>query len=334
MTRRLARLRPLLTAVLVVAILAGVWWTVRGQDWSVARPLVTGHAVPYLLAAAGCNIVALLCAMRSWASTLADLGHRLPNLAAARIYFVGVLAKYVPGRVWVVVTQARLAADAGVPGTATVAAFLLNVVVMLLTGLVVGALAGPAVLGDRGWWLLAPAALVVALLAWPGVVGRLAAVGARLVRRDLPAVGTGTATRAAVGWQLACWLVSGLHLWLLLMALGAPPGPALVAGVGGFALATVLSTLVVVVPDGAVVREVLIAVALVGLLPATGAGAAAIASRAVCLLTELAVAGAVLLGARLARRRHPDRPPTPLPATPVPVTPAPATGGPGTAAGR
>ncbi|BCJ68661.1 lysylphosphatidylglycerol synthase domain-containing protein [Polymorphospora rubra] len=325
MTGRLARLRPLLTAALVVGILAGVWWAVRGQDWSVARPLVTGDAVPYLLAAAGCNIVALLCAMRSWASTLADLGHRLPAPAAARIYFVGVLAKYVPGRVWVVVTQARLAADAGVPGTATVAAFLLNVVVMLITGLVVGALAAPGVLGGHGWWLLLPAALVIALLVRPDTVGRLAGLGARLVRRDLPAVGTGAATRAAIGWQLACWVVSGLHLWLLVVALGAPPLPALVAGVGGFALATVLSTLVVVVPDGAVIREVLIAVALVGLLPTAGAGAAAIASRAVCLLTELAVAGAVLLGARLARRRHP--------AGRVPAAAAPA-GGVGPEPGR
>jgi glycosyltransferase 2 family protein len=291
------------TALLVVGMAAGVWWAVRGQDWGAARMLLTTHAVPYLLAAAACNVAALLCALRSWSCTVADLGHRLPTATAGRIYFVGVLAKYVPGRVWVVVTQARLASAAGVGTATTVAAFLLNVVVMLLTGLVVGALAGPAVLGTTGWWLLAPAAVVAALLAWPAAVGRLADLAAGLVRRRPPGVRTGAATRAAIGWQAACWLVSGLHLWLIAVALGAPIWTALAAGVGGFALATTLGTLVVVVPDGAVVREVLVALALVPVLSTGAAGAAAVASRAVCLATELATAVAVLVAAELVRRR-------------------------------
>ncbi|MEE1753777.1 lysylphosphatidylglycerol synthase domain-containing protein [Streptomyces sp. SP18CS02] len=302
------RLRTVTGCLLAIAIAVALYWTVRDQDWSSARPLVTGEAVPFLLASCALNVLALVCAMLSWRGILADLGHRLPVGTAARVYFIGMSAKYLPGPFWVVLTQARLAGRAGVSGLTTVAVFLLNIPVILLTGLVVGALAGPGVFGSWGWLLSAPAALLVWVLARPAVVGRAAVAAARLLRRELTSAGSGTDIRAAIGWQLACRLVSGLHLWALALALGAPAGESLTVTVGAFALTTVVSTLIIVLPDGAFVRELLLIGALSQVLPVAAAGAVAIASRAVCLLTELLITAVMMLAsARPAAKRLKER---------------------------
>ncbi|MDT0344926.1 lysylphosphatidylglycerol synthase domain-containing protein [Streptomyces litchfieldiae] len=272
---------------LVGVILAGLYLTLRGQDWSEARPMVSARALPYLLASCAVNVVALLLAMLSWRSVLADLGHPLGRRTASRIYFVGMSAKYAPGAFWVALTHARLAKPAGVSGLVTFAVWLLNIPLFLLTGLVVGALAGPMVLGAWSWLLLGPVALLLAVLARPAVLGRAAAAGARLLRREIDVSRSGAHPRAALGWMIACRLVSGLYLWLLTLAMGAPPGRALLLSVGAFALATTVSSLVIVLPDGALIRELLLIGALAQVLPLTTAGAVTVASRAVCLVTDL-----------------------------------------------
>ncbi|HEX2418411.1 MAG TPA: lysylphosphatidylglycerol synthase transmembrane domain-containing protein [Micromonosporaceae bacterium] len=303
MARFTGRWRTVTGFLLVCGIVGGVVWAVRGQDWSGTRTLVTARTVPYLLAAAGLNVTALLLAMLSWRCLLIDLGHRLAPFAAARVYFLGVTAKYLPGRVWVVLTQIRLAGDLGVGGGTVVTAFLLNIVLVLLAGLSVGALAGPEILGRWGWLLVAPVVGLLAMLVWPNLVPRTATVGARLIRRRPTApLGDGIGTRMAIGFQLACWLASGLHLWLLAVAAGAPPERSLPVAVGGFALATMLSNVVIVVPDGVAVRELLLATALLSVLSFTDAATVALASRVVSLLTELATAAVVLAAAGAIRR--------------------------------
>ncbi|MFF7128075.1 lysylphosphatidylglycerol synthase domain-containing protein [Streptomyces sp. NPDC008240] len=296
--------RPVLRWVTVGTIVVCLCWTVQRQDWSAARPVLTLRALPYLTASGALNVLALVCAMLSWRSIMAEVGHPLPRLQAARIYFFGMTAKYLPGQFWVAITQARLAKRAGVPGRASIAVFLLNVPVILLTGLLVGALAGPGVLGGWSWLLLAPAFLLGLVLIRPELVGRTAAVVARLTRKEPPAVTTGPKTRAAVGWLLACRLVSGLHLWLLVMALGAPAMRSLSLSIGAFSLAAVSGMLVVFLPDGAVVRELLMAGVLVQVLPVTAAAAAAIASRAVCLGSELLLTAVILGNAAVVRNRQ------------------------------
>lgn len=296
--------RPVLRWMTVGTIVACLCWTVQGQDWSAARPVLTLRALPYLTASGALNILALVCAMLSWRSVMAEVGHPLPKGQAARIYFLGMTAKYLPGQFWVAITQARLAERAGVPRRASVAVFLLNVPVILLTGLLVGALAGPGVLGGCSWLLLAPALLLGLVLVRPELVGRTAQVVARLAGKEPPAVTTGPKTRAAVGWLLACRLTSGLHLWLLVMMLGAPAMRSLSLSIGAFSLAAVSGMLVIFLPDGAVVRELLMAGVLVRVLPVTAAATAAIASRALCLGTELLLTAVLLGNAAVIRKRR------------------------------
>ncbi|MFI0228324.1 endonuclease/exonuclease/phosphatase family protein [Streptomyces sp. NPDC017086] len=89
------------------------------------------------------------------------------------------------------------------------------------------------------------------------------------------------------------------------------PLPRLVAGdrslslsIGAFSLAAVSGMLVIFLPDGAVVRELLMAGVLVRVLPVTAAATAAIASRALCLGTEILLTAVLLGNAAVVRKRR------------------------------
>ncbi|MQY09974.1 hypothetical protein SRB5_00780 [Streptomyces sp. RB5] len=301
--RRKPRRRTLTGWALACLIVTGLALALREQDWSATRSMLTPGALPLLLLSCVINVAALLCAMMSWRSILADLGHLLPRRTAAGIYFVGMSAKYAPGAIWVALTQARLARTVGVGTLVTVAVSLLNIPVVLLTGMVVGSLAAPLLFGAWSWLLLLPAAALAFVLARPSLVGRAAQAAARLLRRELTASGTGHRIRAAIGWQLACRLISGLHLWLLTLLMGAPIAESLVISIGAFALATGISSVVVVLPDGALIRETVLIGTLSQVLPIPEATAVAVASRAVCLFTDL-LTGAVCAPAMASRLRR------------------------------
>lgn len=308
-SRRRQRSRPrwrlLAGWALACVIVVGLVLALREQDWSATRPMMTLQALPFVLTSCVINVAALLCAMMSWRGILADLGHVLPRRTAAGIYFVGMSAKYAPGALWVALTHARLAQSVGVGTLVIVAVSLLNIPVVLLTGMVVGSLAAPPMFGAWSWLLLLPAASLAFVLARPSLVGRAAQAAARLLRRELTASGSGRQIRAAIGWQLACRLVSGLHLWLLTLPMGAPMGQSLMISVGAFALATGISSVVVVLPDGALIREMVLIGTLSLVLPVTAATAVAVASRAVCLVTDLLASGVCAL-AMASRLWHPE----------------------------
>ncbi|ELP70944.1 putative membrane protein [Streptomyces turgidiscabies Car8] len=258
------------------------------------------------------KILGQLAGWASWRAGLTGLGAPLPARRSARIYFLALLGKYIPGPVWGVLAYVRLGGAAGVGAGRMVTAYLLNTVVVLLTAAVVGLLCAPG-LGAGGWWLLAAAPLALAVLWRPRLLLRVVSGAARLLRREPPSGEfSDRSVRAAIGLETLCWAVSGLHLWLVAVLLGASPGEALPVCLGAFALATVVGALTLVVPDGAGTRELVLLAALSAVLPWAQAGAAALASRVVCTVAELLGAGGVLL---LAGREKIDK----LPDTPVKV---------------
>jgi len=89
----------------------------------------------------------------------------------------------------------------------------------------------------------------------------------------------------------------------LAILLGAHPLPALPACVGGFALAMLVSSVAVFLPDGWGAREVTMVIPLATVLPLPVAGIAAVASRLVTYASELAGAALATLLARLVERR-------------------------------
>ncbi|MFB7938253.1 lysylphosphatidylglycerol synthase domain-containing protein [Streptomyces sp. NPDC127049] len=324
------RVRRWLTPVVVVAALVGVFLLVKDQGAEAARAFARADAVPLLAASVLANIAGLVLAVHAW-RVLIPGDHPIRGLLAAKIYFLGQLSKYVPGRVWGVLTHIAHGRAAGVPGARMTSAYVLSLALTLLTGAAVGLAAAPAALPGHWYWLCPPALVFLAGVVRPAIITRPVTWLTRLARRPVDPP-PDTAVRRAVLLALASWTASGLHLWFLLLAIGAPPWSGLGAAVGGFALATVVSSLAVIVPDGWGVRELTLTAALATVLPGGLAAAAALASRLVCVLAELGSSAVVLAWSRLRGAgdvppaEHPTKPPhrPDTPVRPGPHAPAPA----------
>ncbi len=298
--RALRLLRWLLAAAalgFVALALASRWEEVRGE---------LGRVSPgALLLAFALACAALGTSMLGWRALLADLGSPLPLRPAARVLFLGQLAKYLPGSsVWAMVAQTELAHDFGVPRKrAAAAALVLNLVILGL-GLQLALLALPALLhsGAPGWLRWSPLLVPVGLACLtPPLLTRLCNLALRVLRRqplDHPFSwrGLGTATMALT----ATWLLYGLHATVLAADLGADPAGFVPLATGAFAAAWCAGFLVVVVPTGAGTRELVLTLALAGHLPGGAAAALtlAVVSRLLITVSDVAAAG---LGAALGR---------------------------------
>jgi glycosyltransferase 2 family protein len=256
------------------------------------RTALSGLSPGWLVLAGVAVLTGVLASGLLWRSLLAATGSPLPPAAAARVFFVGQLAKYVPGSVWPLVSQVGYGRDYGVPATATAAALVLFHWVQLVTAALTAAVLLPAAGLAPGWWALA--AVPLALLLHPGPQARAVAVGLRLLRR--PALGAGpdavTALRAA-GWGAVMWICWGAHLWLLLTGLGTDPD--LAGAAGAFAAAWAVGFVVLLAPAGAGVREAVLIALLLPVADAPVAVTAALLSRLLFTLADSFWAGAGLL---------------------------------------
>ncbi|MFJ5987358.1 lysylphosphatidylglycerol synthase domain-containing protein [Lentzea sp. NPDC092896] len=293
--------RTVVTVLFLGAAATGIFLALRSQGWEVLGTLTRADAVPYLLAAFGAAVLALVLGMVSWRALVVDLGPPLGTWASARIFFVGMLGKYIPGRVWGLLAQVQMGRAAGVPGPVTTAAYLISLVVVLLTGFAVGLLVAPSLLRGQAVWLAVPVALTIVVLARPDLVNRCVTYLSVKARRPIEtADATSSGLRRSIGAELAAWLVAGVHLWALAALFGAPVLASLPVCVGGFALATSVGGLAIVLPDGWGAREVVLTLALASVLPVGTAGVVAVASRLVNVVAELATIAVVVLMAKVA----------------------------------
>lgn len=299
---RLAGLRRLATVLFVVAVAVGVTVALRDADWAAVGDMAQPADLALLGAALVVNSAGLVLGMLSWRSLLTGLGSPVGVGTAARIFFVGMITKFVPGRFWALIANIKMGRTAGVTPARMATVYVLNIAVMSLTGLTVGLIAAPSVLGGRAGWLLLAALPVLAATVRPELANRWAAALARLLRRPAPTPARHRDLRYAICAQGISWLVAGVQFWLVAVAAGAPPAAAFPVCVGAFGLAAVLGSFVVFVPDGIGVREGMLMVALTGLLPLPAAGAVVLVSRLVCTVSEIASAGVALLAAELSRR--------------------------------
>ncbi|SEM80732.1 hypothetical protein SAMN05660976_06107 [Nonomuraea pusilla] len=265
---------------LLVALGFGAWAVARQWDAVVAGfarlswPAVAGSLVAV--------VAALLGAMLTWRTLLADLGSPLPLRPAAKVFFVGQLGKYIPGAVWPVLAQMEMGRDLGVPRSRSAAAFFLMMPIQLASGLLVTLVT----LGwDRYGWLLLAVPVLLVLLE-PKVINSLIGFGLRRLRREpleRPLTRRGMLT--ALAWALAGWLCYGLHLYAV-----APQG-GVVFAVGAFALSWCLGIMTFLVPAGAGVREVAMVAVLAPVLDSGSAIAVALCSRIVIVAGDLLCAG-------------------------------------------
>ncbi len=289
-----ARWRWVSIAVLAVAV-AAIGWALRDAGPAV-RQLWQRPGGGWLLGAAVLAAGAgTLLLMGAWRAVLAGVGAPLDLPATVRIFFGALLGARVAGALGSAGASLQLGRSAGVPVRSMLTGYLVNAVVVVLSGAVIGALAAPHLLGADLVLLLAPLAVSAVFLLRPELIIALANRAARLLRREPVATASPAALRLAFLRANCAWLVGSLHLWLIAVVLGAPPAASLPICVGSFALATVAGTVAVVVPDGAGVRELVAMGALATVLPLPHAGLAVLVSRVCCVTGDMLAACGMLL---------------------------------------
>lgn len=296
------RLRRLLTALFVVAAVATALAFVYARRAEVSEALARMSVLAILggvLAGAAATVASMLC----WRRLITDLDVSLPVPAAARVFFLGQLGKYLPGSVWPVLAQMELGRTYGVRRAASAAAATLLLVLAAVTGVTLALALLPltATGVPGGYWWLALAALPLLPLLHPAPQQWLLRTAGRILRRDLVLPRTtvrGTAQAAA--WMLVTWGLFGLHLYLLVGS-ACDCAASYPAALGVFALAWVAGFLVVLAPAGAGVREGVLVLGLASVLSPGGALLVALASRVLLTVADLLLAG----GAALAARRQP-----------------------------
>lgn len=285
---RRSSVRRLVRYVFLAVALGFGGYAVAGQ-WDAVVAGFARLSWPALAGSLVAVVAALLGAMLTWRTLLADLGSPLPPRPAAKVFFVGQLGKYIPGAVWPVLAQMEMGRDLGVPRSRSAAAFFLMMPIQLATGLLVTLVT----LGwDRYGWLLLFIPLLLVLLE-PKVINGVIGYALRRLKReplDRPLTRRGMLT--ALGWALAGWLCYGVHLYFV-----APQGGLLFA-VGAFALSWCLGILTFVVPAGAGVREVAMVAVLAPQLDSGTAIAVALSSRIVIIVGDLICAGLAGIAAR------------------------------------
>jgi hypothetical protein len=290
--------RVLLLAVIVGA---GYYLVTRWDEvWATLSAVPWYSAVLSLVAV----VLGILAGTAAWQQVVDDLGKPIGRIRGSQIYLVSQLGKYVPGAVWAYVLQMELGKKAGLSRARMFVGSLVQVGVAVVASLLVGLLALPTMLTD------APVALWLYVLLPFGLVAlhpRVMTWGVNLVLRVLRRPPLEHPLRwstilKTVAFTMLGYTLFGTHLWLLATADGVLRADVLLLCIGAIAIGLTAGMFVFILPSGAGVRDVLVAVALAPVVGVVGGAAFAVASRAMFTLADI---GTAAIAALIARMRHP-----------------------------
>ncbi len=296
--------RVLVTAVIGFAVLQ------VAREWDEVSATLRSLPWLHLVLALGAVTAGVLLSPLVWRAALAAMGVRIRVPDAAKVYLVGQLGKYVPGSVVAFVLQMELARSAGVSRARGLTASLLTAGVAVVTSLIAGLLAVPALAASRPvlLWLFALLPVGLALLHPTALTALVDRVLALLRQGPLPRRLAGGAIARASGLSLLVYLLYGVHLFVLVDALRGPGSTSralvLVLCVGTMGVAMTAGLVAFVLPSGIGARELVVVGALAAVLPYGQALALAVVSRVLFTVVELACAGGATLAARLSARRE------------------------------
>lgn len=254
-----------------------------------------------VLGSTGWVVLSYIVLIETWRQIVVAWGAELSWPAAARIWFISNLGRYVPGKIWQIGAMGALAKEAGVSSVAAVGSALVVNIVNILAGFLVVAVAGSRTIsGNSPEFVTALVVFCVLVLGSPWLLPPLARLAQRATGRDIPipAIPPLAIIFAVAGCSLA-WNLYGIAFHDLTVAIfgGAAGRPSYYTAV--FTLSYLMGYLVLFAPGGIGVRET----SLVALLAAAGlesgaqATALAIASRLWLTVVE-AAPGVILLAIR------------------------------------
>jgi hypothetical protein len=299
--RRRRPLRTAVNALVVAAFVVFIAYAVA-KRWGDVRD----YAGRLSLRAGGLSMAAVLaavwCSFLCWRAVLADFGSRVPLSGGMRIFFIGQLGKYLPGKLWPILTQIRLGAEYRVPKRASAAAAGVFMLLVLGTGLVLAAVTVPFLGGrafSRYWWTLAVLPLALAAMH-PAILNRGLGLALRLARREpMPRPLTLRGIATAAFWCLPMWALFGVHTWALALDLGSANAVDLyLRSTGVFAASWSIGFLLGPLPAGAGPREAAFILLFGATLPTAQATVIALVSRLLITVGDVAWGLLALLGVR------------------------------------
>ncbi len=289
-------MRRLWLAVQRGLIVAVGFFVVRsvGRNWAEIRQSgsVIHLDVGALAAAAGIILATYALLIGAWRAVLLGWGERLRYPAAARIWCLSNLARYVPGRIWQIAGMAALAQKAGITPWAAAGSAIIVQLLAIATGALITGLFAPQ--AEHPAWVAA-AGLVALLAALTLTWGRMTGLVSRWLSAalgrpfELRPVGKGALLLSAAVTTLA-WLAYGLALYLCTAALLGRAALDIGTAIGVFTGSYVLGLIAVLTPGGLGVREGALLFWLTGPLGPAGALVVAIGSRLLMTATELLAA--------------------------------------------
>jgi uncharacterized membrane protein YbhN (UPF0104 family) len=287
-------------AVLTIACAAFIV-RVLMDDWDQVSDLVGNASWAWLALALACAAVGMSIIALTWADALAVMGGRMRRGQALAWYYVGEIAKYLPGSIWAMVGRGEIARRRGVPAPQAYPSVFLSLIGLYLAAALSAAVllpfdlahsrdAGPAL----ALLLLVPLGLAG---LHPKVIRTVIEFAERVSKRSIPIrVPAWRASVLLVLRYVPAWVGIALATWCVALALPDVDAPLL-----RLSLATVLSWtagFVTPSPGGAGVREaVFVAVSGLSSGPAV---AVAVTARIIFVIVD--VAGA-LIGAPFTGRR-------------------------------
>ena len=302
------RLVKALQLALVLLTVGFCVWGVR-NEWSKAGPRLEHAQLGYLALAFATVAVYYLVFILGWIRMLEAWDIRVPYRVALQAEMVSMLAKYLPGGVWTPAARAlALRRSAGVTETSTVlASILVEAALSAISGVIVFVVSLAWV---RGVDAPLPALIAFALLLSATIHPR---VFRPLSRRLLRPFGGDTLEPlpfplmlGLLAFYCGTWLIGGFAVYFMLRSVGAEPGLAVIAFLGGTsAVGAIVAVLAVFAPSGLGAREASMYGLLLAVTTAGPALSVTLLNRLAITLVELVLFGAGLLSWRLARRTGP-----------------------------
>ena len=295
----------------VAIILFFLGWAFRGA-WQEAKPLLREADLREVAISTLVLISYYLLFTVAWQRILAAWGLQVPYFVALQAEMASILAKYVPGTVWIPAARVAALRRHGYRDTPLVlGSMIMEAGLSALAGIIVFFVSLTTV-GFRDAPVLP--LLVLALIAVVGLHPRVFTPGVRRVLRpfgasDLPPLPYATLL-GLLAFYCFTWLVGGTAIFFLLRSLGENPSVTEIPYLGGVAaVSAIVAFLSLITPSGLGVREA----SMYALLLAVTTKGVALGVTVLNRLTITIVEAALLLVGALAWRFLPRPAPEPEP---------------------
>ncbi len=285
------------TVYFLAAYLVRSWDSVESFDWTFDAGWLAASGVAFL--------IFYFAQAAFWWLLLRGCGARSAFWPAASVWGKSILARYMPGNVFMFVGRAWMSHAQGLAVDRVTAAMVYEQALGLCSALLTVAVLFP-------FWEYRPGLTALSLIAIPILValmhprifGPLAKRALRLLRRPPLEVTLGFGT---VLWLLLLftvdWLVAGTGAWLLARAITGLDVGALPLVIVAYALAYAGGMVAFFIPSGIGVREAVLTASLSGRLPGGVALTWALLLRLWVTVVELIFVGLVVVVELLVRRR-------------------------------